>query len=47
MVFVALVRIAFTASSRVAIESQPDALVNVSRKVPADVKVFPFQLYGS
>ena len=42
-----LVRIAFTASSRVAIESQPDALIKVSLNVPAVVKVLPFQLYGS
>ena len=47
VVFVVLVRIEFTTNSSVAIESQPETLLNVSLYVPAAVIVFPFQLYGS
>ena len=45
--FVVLVRIGFTTNSSVAIESQPETLLNVSLYVPAAVIVLPFQLYGS
>ena len=45
--FVMLVRIEFTTNSIVAIESQPDTLLNVSLYVPAAVIALPFQLYGN
>ena len=45
--FVVLLTTGLTFSTSVAIESQPETLLNVSPYVPDAVNVLPFQLYGN
>jgi len=47
VVLVVLVRVGLTVRFRVAMESQPAALVRLAVYVPAALIVCPFQLYGN
>ena len=47
VVFVVLVRVAFTIRFKVATESHPAALIKLAVYVPAALIVWPFQVYGS